>query len=351
MKKFIIKLIFVLTPIFLLLVSVNFVGDAANLFSKDYEQKIAIQILKGNNVTNVINYDERLLQKCIVNDATICPDIVVLGSSREMLINASFYKNQTFFNNAVSGASIEDLLAIYQLYEQKNFIPKRILLGLDPWTLNINNGQDRWSSLSKEFSIFHKKLFNSDLRLEVKHPDSKYLQIVSPSYFKSSLRKLLLFNEPVATKNNNNEMFTKLKDGSISYDLKYKLASEADVSKRSLEFISGEIYSVEKFDKLSEEIIALLEKFIIHCQKKNIQISFFLAPYHPTVYSFICSSKKYHKILESENFYIALGKKYNVKVVGSFDPFLLGVDNSCFYDGMHSNEKGINKILLGNNCK
>mgnify|MGYP000181580949 CR=1 FL=1 len=38
-------------------------------------------------------------------------------------------------------------------------------------------------------------------------------------------------------------------------------------------------------------------------------------------------------------------KKRNMKVFGSFDPTKLRIDNSGFYDGMHSKEKTIQKIL------
>ena len=159
MKKFILKLIMALAPILLFVISVNYFGDAAKLFSKDYEKKIADQIIEGKNVTNINNYNERLLNKYLINNSLFCPDILVIGSSRVMLLNSSDFKEQTFFNNGVSGASIQDLLAIYEMYEQKKCLPKKIIIGLDPWTLNINNGQSRWMTLNQEYFI----LYNHEL--------------------------------------------------------------------------------------------------------------------------------------------------------------------------------------------
>jgi hypothetical protein len=347
MKKFILKLIIILAPILFFVVSVNYFGDAANLFSIGYEKKIADEILKGNNVTNVYNYDERLLEKHLINNSTLCPDVLVIGSSRVMLINSSDFQKQPFLNVGVSGASIEDLLAIYQMFEQKKCLPKKIILGLDPWTLNINNGQTRWMTLNQEYLILYNQLTNKNIVTKDEHIESKYFQLVSPSYFKGSLKKMLLASsKPIATNTKINKTFTKLVDGSITYDLEYRSATPNEIEKRAIGFISGDIYSIEKFDKLSPEIRYLLEKFIKHLRSNHIEISFFLAPYHPKVYSFIAKSDKYSKVIESENYFRDLGLKYEIKVIGSFNPNRLNMDGSYFYDGMHCNEKGIEKTLI-----
>ncbi|MFZ4474637.1 MAG: hypothetical protein ACOYPR_05545 [Saprospiraceae bacterium] len=347
MKKFILKLTFLLVPILLFVVSVNFIGDASNLFSIGYEEKIADQIIKGNNVTNIYNYNERLLNKYLITKFNFCPDVLAIGSSRVMLINSSYFNNKTFFNTGVSGASIEDLMSTYQMYEQKKCLPKRIILGLDPWTLNINNGQMRWSTLNHEYLILYNQLTGNNIVAKEELVNSTYLQLISLSYFKISFKKLISGrrNTPISTTIKTNNTFTKILDGSISYDLKYRSVTAAEIEEKCTIYTSGDIYGVEKFDEHSTEIRFLLEKFIEHLRKNNIEISIFLAPYHPKVYSFISKSDKYRKIIESESYFIDLGLKYEIEVLGSFNPNKLNMDGSYFYDGMHCNEKGIEKIL------
>jgi hypothetical protein len=346
MKKLIIKLILVLAPIFLFVISVNYFGDAANLFSTGFEKKISDELIKGNNVTNVTNYNERLLQKYLINNTAFCPEVIVIGSSRAMLINSSDFEGHTFFNNGISGATIEDLLAIYQMYEQKKCLPKKIILGLDPWILNINNGQTRWTTLKREYILQYNQLTNNNAIAKDTHIDSKYFQLVSPSYFHGSFKKLFLVSSKLIVTNNKiNNTFTKLVDGSITYDFRYRSADSAEVEKRAQDFLSGEIYSLEKFDKLSPDNKNLLEKIIAHLRNHHIEVSFFLAPYHPKVYTFIEKSERYSQVIESEKYYIDLALKYGIKVIGSFNPNKLNMNNSYFYDGMHCNEKGIEKIL------
>lgn len=169
--------------------NINYFGDAANLFSNSYELKI-IQILYNNhnvkNVTNVTNYDERVFQRELINKLDRKLDIVVLGSSRVMTIQSEYFNNQTLINNGVAGASIEDIIAIFQMYKNKKILPKKIILGIDPWIFNINNNQKRWLSIKKEYYNY----CNEELENTVSILNSKYTQFFSPSYFQKSLKNL-----------------------------------------------------------------------------------------------------------------------------------------------------------------
>jgi len=117
MQRFINKFIIISLPVLILLFTVNYFGDAARIFDSDYEKEMAETLMKGSFVTNISNYDERVFQKELINRMNNAPEILVLGSSRTMLINSTYFPNQTFFNNSVSGASIEDIIALFQMYK------------------------------------------------------------------------------------------------------------------------------------------------------------------------------------------------------------------------------------------
>jgi len=103
--KFVKKLMFLL-PIVCLIIGFNYFVDPANIFrSEKYCQAVVSLLLKGKNVANITNYDERLLQKEYINSLTQRRDIVVLGSSRVMQISASLFPRHSFLNNGVSGRS------------------------------------------------------------------------------------------------------------------------------------------------------------------------------------------------------------------------------------------------------
>ena len=346
MKRFIIRTTLVILPVFILLVLVNYFGDAANLFSKNFEMKVAEGLLSGSNVTNVTDYNERLLQKYLITKGKLCPDIVVLGSSRTLELNSSNFPGKTFFNNSVSGATIEDITAIYELYKQNKCAPKNIILGLDPWTLNKNNNQVRWKSLAREYNIFLTEL----KRDTVQHDEStdKYSQLISPSYFLASFKQLRHSKKPVLIKTVGNKEFTRVKDGSVSYGDDHRNQTLTQIEDKAKEYATvNNIYSVEKFNELSPDVIFVLENFIAALKRDNISVTFFLSPYHPLVYHIFETNDQYKEIRQSEIYYRSLAAKYNIPVLGSFDPQAYGMDGSYFYDGMHCNEQGIKKLLVG----
>ena len=183
MKKFLKKILLISTPLMILLVVINYFIDPAKIYDSKYEKKISNILINGNFVTNINNYDERILQKEIINSMRNPKEVLVFGSSRTMLINSSFFPNKTFFNNSVSGASYEDFIAIFQIYKENNLLPKKIIIGIDPWLLNKNNRQIRWKSIESYYKK-NKELTSYSFSFQ------KFSQLISLSYFQSAIINL-----------------------------------------------------------------------------------------------------------------------------------------------------------------
>ena len=69
-----------------------------------------------------------------------------------MSISKDFFNNQ-LLNLSVSGASIEDQIAITEMAIEK-FQPQTIILGADPWLFNETQFKpysDRWKTISDEY--------------------------------------------------------------------------------------------------------------------------------------------------------------------------------------------------------
>jgi hypothetical protein len=267
MRQFGFKSLLVTLPILVLLVSVNYFGDAARLFDADYEKKMAEIIMDGSFVTNINNYDERVFQLELITQMNEAPEVLVLGSSRTMLIRSAHFPNNSFFNNSVSGASIEDIIALFQIYKERKLLPKKIIVGVDPWLFNENNGQTRWMSLETFYNKYNKKSPTQSSGNAL----NKYGELFSLSYFQSSSKALYQkingTYDPVPTLNEENTTNTKLSDGSLVYREDYRNATQNEIDAKIDEYTSGRIYSVENFDAISDrywdefhEFIAVLEK-------------------------------------------------------------------------------------------
>lgn len=348
MKKIFLK-IMLLVPVLVLLVSINYFIDPAHIFDPRFEEGIARHLLDGMNVTNVYNYDERLLQKYYIEGLNNKPEVVVLGSSRIMLIGSSFFPSHRLVNNGVSGCQIEDMMAIFNLYLKKDFMPKKIVLGLDPWMLNDNNGDRRWLSLKDNYIDMARRL-----HIEVSDSSSisrrnpKYGELVSLDYFQNSLWTILKFgtNKYSPTRRILNDGITRLTDGSICYDKKYRIRTLAEIELAANSYIGLKpIYLLGGFSYLSRGKIGQLEKFIDFLIDERIEVIFFLAPYHPKVYNFLIGDIQYKKVSESEGYFKALAVLKNINIFGSFDPGKYMLDGFYFYDGMHFKEETIPLIL------
>lgn len=339
MKKFLFKTFCLGLIIGAILIIVNYTGDAARLFDEEYEINISKGILKGQNVTNISNYDERILQKYLIPNLERKLDLLILGSSRTMLINGKFYKNKNVFNSSVSGASIEDIIAIYGLYKSNKKLPETIILGVDPWIFNENNGQERWKSLSKEYYDFYGKDFGGWINLY------KYEQLISPSYFQNSLKRLIQKTKvPVFTSDGYNISNTKMADGSLIYGEKIRNSSIAEVDEKVKDYLKGDLYSIENYNSLSLSKLEEIKRFVASIENEGIKVSFVLTPYHPEVYKVILQD--YPIVIKVEEVIKELAETNNMKIYGSFNPNRLNMDSSFFYDGMHVKAKGIEVILF-----
>jgi hypothetical protein len=347
MKKFLIHLLLLL-PFPLLIIGINYYQDPAYLFQDSrYEEGIASYLSDGYNVTNVQNCDERLVQKFFIEKIHECPSEVILGSSRIMQIGSKFAENGKLVNSGVSGASLEDYLALYYLYEKKGCPIKKITLGLDPWILNENNGQIRWKTLAQECSEFVKKIsHNTDSIIPISTTSkyARYGELLSLSYFKTSLSYLFKSKNNVykSVKSNMNDEFTKLKDGSIEYDKLTRSATPYEIQSRADIFtIADPVYSLGNYTEFSKKYQLWLTRFVEYLQGKGIKVEFFLSPFHPTVYKYFLNKKYYHIVFDTEKYYRSFATNHHIKVVGSFDPSKYNLDNNIFIDGLHISEKGI----------
>ena len=350
MKRFLKKLsLYLLIPLFI--ICVNYFSDPASLYHEDYESGIADNLMKGYNVTNVYNLNERILQKKLIKNNPDCPEAIVLGSSRGMLLNKFISKSPSLFNNAMSKSVLEDFMAIYELYEQRGCPVKMVIISLDPWMLNDHNEAKLWKGLSHEYQSFLGKLYDKEPNYEFIDFSEyeSYSQLISFTYFKSSvyyISKGIGRKDTKVTKIAENVGYTRLADGSVSWDTQFRDAPQAVVDRRAKDAVAMDpVEFLGKFDHLSVHYKKLLIDFVSYLQRKHIKVEFLLAPFHPVVYSAFMRKNNYRNVLVTEDFFKSIAKQKGIEVYGSFDPAKFNFDNSDFYDGFHCNVDALTKIM------
>jgi len=354
-RKLLTKLL-CLSPVLLLMVVCNYRIDPAHLFqSGEYERGIAALLARGKNVANVSNYDERLVQKYYIETLRSPRKSIVIGSSRCLQINSSLAGSTDFFNHAVTGAALQDGMAIYQMYRERRLIPTRLILSLDPWLLNRNHGQNRWKSIEDHYLRMEQDVTRQGVkRLELSLASSreKYRQLISAAYFQESLKKIKKSSKRKGmyypTDRLASDVPIKVADGSYSYARSFREKNSAAVRREAVEYARHHpVYSLGDFSEIDMESLNLLDAFISLLKSDHVDVTLLLPPYHPVAYWMIVNNPSYRLVTRAEACFRRLGAKHGVRILGAFDPARAGLTEEDFYDGMHPKPSGMEKILGG----
>lgn len=340
-----------ITITFLLLISIvgfNYTVDSAEIFRPSNGVSFAAKaIASGHNIVGLENYDDRLFQKQVFDNFAIFPDCIIIGSSRTMMIQSHMIKDcKKVFNHSVSGSFFEDYLATVGMYDQKNILPKKILLGIDPWVFNAYNGPHSPISLTKEYQHLLGKIKkkHSKNNIEKNIEKNTYLQLINYDNTKNNLLHLKNKNKIVAVSDQNINSGMKRSDGSILYPAKIRFQSDKETQEKARQYLIRPIYNVENYKTISN--LKIFQNFINYLIKQNVEVIFILPPYHPIVYDYFKKNSEYHNILKIESYLRAYAKKNNITILGSYNPYLYGFSSSDFTDGMHGKSSVVEKILL-----
>lgn len=341
---------------FLLAVAfLNYKVDSANIFQNEVlVETCGKWLLEGHDVAITQNYDERLLQKYLIEHDTKNYDVLIFGSSRTMDIGKNLYPEQAVKNYSVSGASIEDDIALYFLYERIHGKPQKVIIGADAWLLNANSGQSRWKSVVKEYAYGKGRMTKPEKIADSNDFDfEKYTQLLSWPYLKESIKKLesgrtskdepgyCLADDKTAVVKNAGIICP---DGTHIPSIE---AQERDAEPLARKYIAGNVYSLEKYDEVDAGLQSQIREFISYLKSQEIEIVLYLTPYHPTVYSYLLQNEKYHNIVAAELFFQTLASEYGIRVVASYNPERCGLSNADFLDGMHMRSDTVERIVRG----
>ena len=308
-----------------------------NFFSfKNSTEALLAKLLVNNNAVYATKMDERLFVKNRIIYENLKPKVLIIGSSRIMQLSNDDF-NKQILNLGVSGASIEDHIAITLMALEK-FNVDTILLASDPWLFNKYHNQLRWKSISEEYKIslksiqFKSKDYNI---IENKNYREIYLfheRFLEKLYSFSNIRKL-----DIEFKTNQINNLTKqviLRDGKRVY------ANNNTEEKIKAEVIE---YSMNKY-QFSDEYYEIYKSFIEHLTEvHNKEVVLVLTPYHLPSYKITIQEKPFYLDLEAK--FKKLSKEKNIKIIGSYEASSIPCDENEFYDHMHPKNTCMKKII------
>ena len=304
--------------------------------TKNSTEALLAKLLVKKDAIYSTKMDERQFIKSRIMYENLNPKILVIGSSRIMQISNENFDQQTI-NFGVSGASIEDQIAITEMALEK-FNPDKVLLGADPWLFNRFNNQLRWRSISDEYQLSLKNIqLMSKKNIVLKSSNLNenynfYEKILENIYNFINIRKL-----GIELKKNDINNLTKdiiLRDGKrVSGKGKVQKELKANVIE----------YSMHKFE-FSDEYYKIYQNFIEYLLNvHNKEVVLVLSPYYLPSYELTIKSKPFYLDLEKK--FKELSKEKNIQIIGSYDVSKIPCEEDQFYDDMHPKESCIKKVI------
>lgn len=326
----------------------NYRMDPGNIFGGNQMiEECGNWLLDGHDVWVWQNFIDRHLQRYLIQNDSQNYEVLVFGSSRTMPIGRDLFPGMTMRNYSVSGASMEDVIALYFLYERYHAAPRKVVIGMDAWF--VARGLSEWKHIASEYVYGKEKLTGgkTDELDDAWGGFEKYVQLISWPYFMASIEKCkkkggtgeekgyCLLDAGVSASPNANIIYS---DGSREVD-ETKEANAEEVKKA---VFNGGLANLARYDiARCAEMQSLLE----YLRNQGIEVVLYFTPYHPVAYSY--AAIHYQKTLEAEKYFRTLAPKLGFRTVGAYNPAECGVTAEDFRDAMHLHRKAETRILAG----
>ena len=332
----------------------NYFIDSLGLVNKNgFMERAATDLLNNKILAGLTNYDERYFNKRVLEKFTENKDMLILGSSRSMLIRHRNLKNiyTSFFNASVSNGIFGDIVNMIYIYENNlKTLPNNIIINIDPWLFNKNNPERRYLENVNIFTKMSNKIngnkigdFPVEVTTNLKNTFEKnILKLFSLEYFFLNFSYLMNQHQDYYIINTADKALMvsiKEPDGSLHYPINNK--TKEQISIESSAWLKSNISQFKKFNKISNKKI--FENLLKYLLSRNVNIIIHLAPFSPVIYNKLII--KHPLIKEAETFIHKISNQLNIKVIGSYNPYTYTHNIDDFSDHMHSKEKIVNLIL------
>ncbi len=301
------------------------------------------------------SYDDRSLKKTLAMHSHRF-ECVVIGSSHVMQVSSQRANSSlgqecgSLLNLGVSGGGIEDHITLAYL-ALSNGRPKKIVLGADPWLLAFGK-DERWTKYAADYYRASEAILGENGQNEPEHANvfrNKIGNLFSLEYTVRSLRTGL--DDFLRRDSSRNAVVAALKldetiggrdpallsDGSVIYSAKF--VAEARTQRVP---VGGTTYKTD--GELNQDAaINAYRSLLLWIKRQGVEPILLLTPYHENVWQSPNSSNA-RALLAAEPIFHSLARELKIKLIGSYDPRVMGCLPSEFYDFMHPTAACLAKI-------
>ena len=362
MKKFILNLL-IYFPVLIIIVAVNYFVDPGHRYARKNYVSVIVKMLDQGHVTNVDdNFDERELKLLLAADrAKTAVDMLILGSSRAMLISEKLFPGKTCLNLSVSGAGMNDEAALFQACLRNQIQMKRVILLVDPHFFNETNNGFPGKALEHDYQEYLQASGKTGSGEKPLTPQGngisalkaiedffskldRKMNVLSPSYFQKAIQHLITKegSSLCNTEHYDNRGNTIHTDGSWSYNETFRNQTQEEIDRLGMHY---HYKGWDHYHSLSQQKIEELEKLISYIKRNGCDVLILNSSYHPYTYKRLTTLKEYRCMKTAMDFIPEFAAAHRLQTIGTFDPAKSHCDKTDFYDAMHMSTQGIEKIV------
>ena len=316
----------------------------------DDERAIANALLAGHYVTDVVNFSDRAIEKLLAEGRARAPDVLAIGSSRIQMMPASAFPGAVFVNAGVAGAGLDDLLAVYALYDTTNRRPRRVVLNLDPWTTDGDDDASAWERIIPSHSAMLRRL--GDAGPHWPSEGSAHLsalrRLAAPEYFRLAVFSLWRYGPSgirfVVTDRAQNDEKTKSPDGTLVW---LRIPPEK-TEQLALDYVRRLRLGTAPYDgrvsAKAPERARRLEQFIRYLRGQGGQVDLLLVPFHPAVFAEFARRPR-NPLVDAAARAREIALRTGASVVGDYAPATAAATAADFLDESHMRPDALARLF------
>lgn len=345
--RFIVPFLSLLLVIQAAIISINLFADEDGRVWRDFEKErwMTKEMHIGNNIAGRQNFQIRVLVTEIIKQAESPPDILVLGSSRSMLVGEALLGRSGVINNSISSARLVHYFSVLGQYMQRGLRPSKVVIGIDPWIFK-NEKLIIWPmeggaiDFANRLDIDAAKLgFDNNFPWTTYFSGDKAYKVLTKSANNANCDNLISIH------NENTHCAIRRFDGSLKYPAELIAQSKEAVSADVARTARGRMHSYNGFSSIDPTRVEQLRRLLVYLKSEKISVDIFLAPYHPLVEAHQSGRRDWELTQEAEKRVRQMADDLEIVVLGSYSASIAGCDDSEFYDDIHAREPCVSRIL------
>ncbi len=294
-----------------------------------------------------LNINIRDLRNATIAKMKQAPDAIVMGASHWQEAHVNLVTNKNFYNSHVHRDYYEDMLAVAQMYVQHNRLPKEVIIAIrDKLFTPVEDRTDfLWYPGIKYYRKMARKLgLEPHSQFETLEVQTWRELLSLPLLWENISREFMAKELPHATdKNKFDGLDVLLPGGSIIWSREHQATfTRARARKEALAFAEASKYDPPKIDPIGVESIDRLLNFL---QSEGVKIVLAHPPFNPEFYDEVAGTPYMIGLEKIKELTKTYARKYNLPIIGSFDPREVGCDAKMYIDAEHSNATCLGKLL------